>query len=184
MNGEGYDGNIHPHTELEIFSGVTVGRLALLTYFGILDTIFLKVMLDVSRRIKEIIEFNFNLNNGSDDNNVDLIKNPLYFTYTQLSCRKPSSGAEFNQSTMSHVIHADNCIISPNGLCNYTYPPAFIWRDYSAVLYFNDNFDGGEFLFSNDFYGKDIPVIMINYLSFSFFLLSYLIFLFSFFFGY
>lgn len=28
--------------------------------------------------------------------------------------------------------------------------PAYTWRDYSAILYLNDDFDGGEFFFVND----------------------------------
>lgn len=31
--------------------------------------------------------------------------------------------------------------------------PAYTWRDYSAILYLNDNFDGGEFFFVEE--GKE-----------------------------
>lgn len=125
-------------------------------------------MLHVTQRIKNVIEFHFTSHKT--------IEVPLYITYTQLACRKslPSSGAieeyfNVNQtfsspsSNIRPSIYADNCIILPNGTCSRN-PPAFTWRDYSIILFFNDNFDGGDFIFSNDFHGKDVPVIIINYL--------------------
>lgn len=50
---------------------------------------------------------------------------------------------------MSHEIHADNCIIKNGGACVQE-DPAYTWRDYSAILYLNDDFDGGEFFFVED----------------------------------
>lgn len=141
---------------------------------GILDTIYLKVILLVTHRIQKTIELNFLSNKRK--------AKPLYVTYTQLACRKstPSTEADivfdstsneiFNNSSSSssttlssigHPIHADNCILLPNGTCSHN-PPAFTWRDYSTILYLNDDFDGGDFIFANDFYGKDVSVIIIN----------------------
>lgn len=125
-------------------------------------------MLHITQRIKETIELNFL-------SNKKYVK-PLYVTYTQLSCRKSTPGAEtttttdstsneiFNSTTLSwkgHHIHADNCILLPDGTCLRNLP-AFTWRDYSTILYLNDDFDGGDFIFANDFYGKDVSVIIIN----------------------
>lgn len=122
-------------------------------------------MLRITQRIKETIELNF-LSNKKN-------AKPLYVTYTQLSCRKSTPGAKtpdppsneiFNGTKLSsegHLIHADNCILLPDGTCLRN-PPAFTWRDYSTVLYLNDDFDGGEFIFANDFDGKDVSVIIIN----------------------
>lgn len=62
-----------------------------------------------------------------------------------------------NRTDLSHAVHADNCNILPDGECDKS-PPAFTWRDYSAILYLNNDFDGGEFIFSEDPKGKTIQV--------------------------
>ena len=49
---------------------------------------------------------------------------------------------------MSHPIHADNCQLDHLGRCPKK-PPAFTWRDYSAITYLNDDFMGGEFVFAH-----------------------------------
>jgi len=51
-----------------------------------------------------------------------------------------------NRSDFSHRIHADNCVISNDGFCHRE-DPAYTWRDYSAILYLNEDFEGGEFFF-------------------------------------
>lgn len=59
------------------------------------------------------------------------------------------SGASVNRSDLSHKIHADNCLIKNESSC-VRESPAYTWRDYSAILYLNDDFDGGEFFFVDD----------------------------------
>ncbi|KAJ8936432.1 hypothetical protein NQ318_015578 [Aromia moschata] len=39
-------------------------------------------------------------------------------------------------------------------------PPAYTWRDYSAILYLNDNFKGGEFIFSSDPIAKQVQSVV------------------------
>lgn len=56
------------------------------------------------------------------------------------------SDSPMNRTDFSHEIHADNCLISNDGFCHRE-DPAYTWRDYSAILYLNDDFDGGEFFF-------------------------------------
>lgn len=50
---------------------------------------------------------------------------------------------------MSHQVHADNCLLKDKNTC-LRESPAYVWRDYSAILYLNDNFQGGEFFFAED----------------------------------
>lgn len=50
---------------------------------------------------------------------------------------------------MSHEIHADNCLLDDEDVC-IRESPAYTWRDYSAILYLNDDFDGGEFFFAEN----------------------------------
>ena len=73
-------------------------------------------------------------------------------------------GQEFRKD-LSHPVHADNCILDPvTGKCDKI-QPAYTWRDYryvkmlschgvtlslySAILYLNDGFDGGDFFFAH-----------------------------------
>lgn len=56
------------------------------------------------------------------------------------------------------MIHADNCNLLGDNICEKK-SPAFYWRDYSAILYLNEDFEGGQFIFSSDSKGKKIQVI-------------------------
>lgn len=79
-----------------------------------------------------------------------------------------------NRKDLSHPVHSDNCILDEAmGECNKV-PPAYTWRDYrysyyydspnnkggglqiyiilsllSAILYLNNEFEGGEFFFAH-----------------------------------
>lgn len=59
---------------------------------------------------------------------------------------------------MSHEIHADNCVIKDGGCLRED--PAYTWRDYSAILYLNDDFDGGEFFFAENWKSRRIQGIV------------------------
>lgn len=54
-----------------------------------------------------------------------------------------------DRDDLSHLVHADNCILKDKETC-IRESPAYIWRDYSAILYLNDDFQGGEFFFTKD----------------------------------
>ena len=66
---------------------------------------------------------------------------------------------------LSHPVHADNCVLDEvKGECNKV-SPAYTWRDYrlviftwfvtptfsvhSAILYINEEFEGGKFFFAH-----------------------------------
>lgn len=68
------------------------------------------------------------------------------------------------RTDFSHKIHADNCNILKNGTCEKE-EPAFTWRDYSAIIYLNDDFEGGEFIFSSDMDASNVQVKYdVNYI--------------------
>ncbi|KAE8744370.1 hypothetical protein FOCC_FOCC008974 [Frankliniella occidentalis] len=157
VSGDGYGGNKSPHSSQENFEGVTLGRAALMMNFGLIERSVLHLFLSLSERGRNMIAAYFNIPNKN-----------LYFSYTHLVCRsaKPGllitsiiggtlAGEFFNSSQYSHEIHADNCWLSKNGDCMKA-DPAYYWRDYSALIYLNNNFKGGEFLFSADAYGNHI----------------------------
>ncbi|KAF2885620.1 hypothetical protein ILUMI_20562 [Ignelater luminosus] len=141
QQGDGYKGHMSPHTEMEKFEGLTVGRAALLVYFGFLDRKALELYLKITENAKQHLEEQFNL------------KRKLYFNYTHLVCRSALPNSPSNRTDFSHAVHADNCNLISNGLCEKL-PPAYTWRDYSAILYLNHDFKGGEFIFSGDFDGN------------------------------
>ena len=53
-----------------------------------------------------------------------------------------------DRNDLSHAIHGDNCHTDSFGRCRKK-PPAFTWRDWSAITYLNGDFEGGEFIFAH-----------------------------------
>ncbi|XP_066996710.2 prolyl 3-hydroxylase 1 isoform X2 [Anabrus simplex] len=143
VQGDGYTGNKSPHSEHEKFEGLTLGRAALLVYFGLMDPDDLELYLNISERGRDYVERHFNL------------KKKLQFNFTHLVCRTALLSSSTNRSDMSHAVHADNCNLLPNGTCTKQ-PPAYTWRDYSAIIYLNDDFEGGEFIFAADIKAKNV----------------------------
>ncbi|XP_070567070.1 prolyl 3-hydroxylase 1-like isoform X2 [Ptychodera flava] len=91
--------------------------------------------LDLSERARQYVEAYFKL------------PSRLYFSYTHLVCRTAEPDSPRERQDLSHPIHADNCWLDEAGKC-YKEPPAFTWRDYSAIMYLNSEFEGGEFIFA------------------------------------
>lgn len=80
VHGDGYNDKKSPHTEMERFEGVTLGRAALLVYFSLLDSQSLQLYLNVSERAKKFLQKYFKL------------KEQLYFAFTHLVCRTTVTG--------------------------------------------------------------------------------------------
>ncbi|KAL6254200.1 hypothetical protein P5V15_014822 [Pogonomyrmex californicus] len=137
VEGDGYEENKSPHSSFERFEGVTVGRMALMVYFGLVKPELLKLFLQRTEAARTHVERYFDLDR------------PLHFTYTHLVCRTALLDSSANRTDLSHEIHADNCIIKDDGSC-LREDPAYTWRDYSSILYLNDDFDGGQFFFVED----------------------------------
>lgn len=75
VQGDGYYGNISPHTDMETFEGVTLARTAFLIYISLLDAKYLETYLRVTERAKKFLQ------------EYLLLQKTLYFTYTHLVCR-------------------------------------------------------------------------------------------------
>ncbi|KAG8191685.1 hypothetical protein JTE90_016472 [Oedothorax gibbosus] len=135
--GDGYNGRESPHTEFEMFEGLTVSRAAILSQRGILNPLSAQLFLNVSEKARQAVEVHFNL------------ATELFFSYTHLVCRTALPDSPEVRSDLSHPIHADNCMLMPSGKCVKD-KPAYTWRDYSSILYLNEDFDGGEFIFAKD----------------------------------
>ncbi|XP_006637794.2 prolyl 3-hydroxylase 2 [Lepisosteus oculatus] len=134
--GDGYRGKMSPHTPNEKFEGATVLKALQYGYEGRVPLKSARLFYETSEKARKIIESYFMLNTT------------LYFSYTHLVCRTAVKGQQDHRNDLSHPIHADNCLLDPEAHECWKEPPAYTYRDYSALLYLNGDFDGGEFIFT------------------------------------
>ncbi|KAJ6655482.1 hypothetical protein lerEdw1_005060 [Lerista edwardsae] len=136
LAGDGYRGKTSPHTPNEKFEGATVLKALKFGYEGRVPLKGARLFYDVSEKARQIVESYFRLNST------------LYFSYTHLVCRTALAGQQERRNDLSHPIHADNCLLDPEANECWKEPPAYTFRDYSALLYMNSDFEGGEFIFT------------------------------------
>ncbi|KAK1168406.1 prolyl 3-hydroxylase 2-like [Acipenser oxyrinchus oxyrinchus] len=136
MAGDGYSGKMSPHTPNEKFEGATVLKALQYGYDGRIPLKSAQLFYEVSEKARRTIESYFMLNST------------LYFSYTHLVCRTAIQGQQSHRNDLSHPIHADNCLLDTEAYECWKEPPAYTYRDYSAILYLNGDFDGGEFIFT------------------------------------
>ncbi|GFU06572.1 prolyl 3-hydroxylase 1 [Nephila pilipes] len=137
VHGDGYNGKESPHTEFEMFEGLTVARAAILADRGIVNPLEAQLLLNISEKARQAVEVYFNL------------ETELFFSYTHLVCRTALPDSPDTRNDLSHPIHADNCVLMPNGKC-VKERPAYTWRDFSSIVYLNEDFEGGEFIFAKE----------------------------------
>ncbi|XP_077201886.1 prolyl 3-hydroxylase 3 [Paroedura picta] len=135
-SGDGYRGRRSPHTPHERFEGLTVLRALQLAEEGTVNWRDAKLLLQASEKSREIVESYFTP------------AKRLYFSFTHLVCRTAAEGEQEGRMDLSHPVHADNCLLDPEGNTCWKEPPAYIYRDYSAILYLNDDFQGGNLFFT------------------------------------
>ncbi|KAJ8375162.1 hypothetical protein SKAU_G00057420 [Synaphobranchus kaupii] len=136
MAGDGYRGKMSPHTPNEKFEGATVLKTLQYGYEGRIPLKSARMFYDISEKARRVIESYFILNST------------LHFSYTHLVCRTAITGQQDLRNDLSHPIHADNCLLDPEANECWKEPPAYTYRDYSALLYLNGDFEGGEFIFT------------------------------------
>lgn len=136
LAGDGYRGKTSPHTPNEKFEGATVLKALKFGYEGRVQMKSARLFYEVSEKARQIVQSYFMLNST------------LYFSYTHLVCRTALQGQQDNRNDLSHPIHADNCLLDPEANECWKESPAYTYRDYSALLYLNGDFDGGEFVFT------------------------------------
>ncbi|XP_028925675.1 prolyl 3-hydroxylase 2 isoform X4 [Ornithorhynchus anatinus] len=134
--GDGYRGRTSPHTPNEKFEGATVLKALKFGYEGRVPLKSARLFYDISEKARKIVESYFMLNST------------LYFSYTHMVCRTALTGQQDRRNDLSHPIHADNCLLDPEANECWKEPPAYTFRDYSALLYMNGDFEGGEFIFT------------------------------------
>ncbi|XP_059538068.1 prolyl 3-hydroxylase 3 [Myotis daubentonii] len=132
----GYRGRRSPHTAHEHFEGLTVLKAAQLARAGAVSTQGAKLLLEVSERVRTLTQAYFSP------------ERPLHLSFTHLVCRTAIKGEQEQRMDLSHPVHADNCVLDPDtGEC-WREPPAYTYRDYSGLLYLNDDFQGGDLFFT------------------------------------
>ncbi|XP_060618593.2 prolyl 3-hydroxylase 3 [Anolis sagrei] len=134
--GDGYRGRRSPHTPHERFEGLTVLKALQLAEEGAVNWRDAKLLLQASEKSRKIVESYFTP--GRD----------LHFSFTHLVCRTAAEGEQDGRMDLSHPVHADNCLLDPEGNTCWKEPPAYVYRDYSAILYLNDDFQGGNLFFT------------------------------------
>ncbi|XP_076244601.1 prolyl 3-hydroxylase 1 isoform X2 [Calliopsis andreniformis] len=80
VEGDGYNEYKSPHSKYERFEGITVGRAALMAYFGQIELERLQQLLEKTDEARKYVERYFGLDHQ------------LYFTYTHLVCRTALPG--------------------------------------------------------------------------------------------
>ncbi|XP_056901903.1 prolyl 3-hydroxylase 3 isoform X1 [Takifugu flavidus] len=135
--GDGYKGRRSPHTPHETFEGLTVLRAAKLAQDGLLNQTDARLFYELGERVRTLLESYFRSPSG------------LFVSFTHLVCRSATAGDQEGRLDLSHPVHVDNCLLEPDTRQCWREQPAFIHRDLSAVLYLNDNFDGGDLFFTS-----------------------------------
>ncbi|XP_022538024.2 prolyl 3-hydroxylase 1 [Astyanax mexicanus] len=133
QSGDAYRGQTNPHSPSEMFQGITVLKTLKLGQEGLLPVKSARLFFDLSEKVRKVVESHFSL------------ETPLYFSHSHLLCR---SANEEKQEDPSHPVHADNCLlISELNEC-IKETSTYTHQDYSAILYLNDDFEGGDFIFT------------------------------------
>ncbi|KAL5007447.1 hypothetical protein ScPMuIL_016253 [Solemya velum] len=134
--GDGYDGDQSPHSDHELYMGLSVHGASKLVDINAINKDVVQLYLDLTEKGRLWEENYLNLSTV------------LYFDFTHLVCRKALDDGVTSRDDLSHQVHADNCVIQRDGTCRKEFP-AYIQRDYSGLLYLNDDFEGGEFFFAH-----------------------------------
>ncbi|CAF97824.1 unnamed protein product [Tetraodon nigroviridis] len=135
--GDGYKGRRSPHTPHETFEGLTVLRAAKLAQDGLLNQTDARLLYELGERVRTLLRSYFRS------------PSELFVSFTHLVCRSAVAGDQEGRLDLSHPVHVDNCLLEPDTRQCWREQPAFIHRDLSAVLYLNNNFDGGDLFFTS-----------------------------------
>ncbi|XP_048832774.1 prolyl 3-hydroxylase 2-like [Brienomyrus brachyistius] len=138
MGGDGYREEVSPHTPNEKFEGATLLKTLQISYGfeGRIPLISARLLHDVNEKVRRIIK------------SYSMLNSILHFSYTHLVCWTAVLGQQDHRNDLSHPIHADYCLLGPQANECWKEPPAYTYRDYSALLYLNGDFEGGEFIFT------------------------------------
>ncbi|XP_063818537.1 prolyl 3-hydroxylase 3 [Pseudophryne corroboree] len=132
---DGFRARKSPHTSHERIQGLSVLRALQMASSGALDLSHTHLYYHVTERARVLTQAYFDTKT-------------LHFSYAQLVCRSAIDGEQEGRTDLSHPVHSDNCILDPEEKRCWREPPAYIHRDYSAFLYLNNHFQGGDLFFT------------------------------------
>ncbi|KAG8435763.1 hypothetical protein GDO86_013632 [Hymenochirus boettgeri] len=124
-----------PHTPYERIQGLGVLRALQMASSGALDSSQAQLYYHTSERARVLTQFYFETKK-------------LHFSYTQLVCQSAIEGEQEGRTDLSHPVQADNCELDTEEKECYREPPAYVHRDYSGLLYLNEDFQGGDLFFT------------------------------------
>ncbi|CAH1268733.1 prolyl 3-hydroxylase 3-like [Branchiostoma lanceolatum] len=127
----------HWYSEYEIFEGLEVLQAAQLAQQGAVPIDSAEKLLTLSDKARRFVLGYFGLPE-------------LYLTYTHLVCRTADANSTDDRTDLSHPVHADNCQLDLSDFSCPQVHPLYTPRHYSAVLFLNDGFKGGEFFFAHN----------------------------------
>ncbi|KAM8924520.1 prolyl 3-hydroxylase 3 [Pelodytes ibericus] len=133
--GSGFKGRRSPHTPRERIQGLTVLKAMQMASSGVVDSAYSRLYYRASERARVLAQSYFATEN-------------LHISFTHLVCRSAIEGEQEGRVDLSHPVHADNCMLDPDEKECWKEPPAYIHRDYSGVLYLNEDFQGGNLFFT------------------------------------
>ncbi|XP_077458832.1 prolyl 3-hydroxylase 1 isoform X2 [Stigmatopora argus] len=95
-----------------------------------------RLFFGVSEKVRKILESYFRLSS------------PLFFSHLHLVCRTAIKEKKETPKKLNHSASDGNCLlVSELNECLKD-PLAYTHQDYSAILYLNDDFEGGDFFFT------------------------------------
>uniref|UniRef100_A0A8C0EII4 procollagen-proline 3-dioxygenase n=1 Tax=Bubo bubo TaxID=30461 RepID=A0A8C0EII4_BUBBB len=139
----GYRARRSPHTPHERFEGLTVLKAVQLAQNGDVDWRDAKLLLQASEKSRKIIESYFTPGKKLHFSFTHLVF-PVFWRVSSV----PATWEQEGRMDLSHPVHADNCLLDPEGQECWREPPAYVYRDYSGILYLNDDFQGGGLFFT------------------------------------
>nr|XP_055039847.1 prolyl 3-hydroxylase 1 [Misgurnus anguillicaudatus] len=117
-----------PHSPSEMFQELTVLKALQMGQEGVVPMKSAQFFFDVTEKIRKVLESHFGL------------ESPLYFSDTKLVCRSAvEEKREDGEDGCLLISELNECIKDPS---------VFSHGDYSAILYLNDDFEGGDFFFT------------------------------------
>uniref|UniRef100_A0A6I8QTD2 procollagen-proline 3-dioxygenase n=2 Tax=Xenopus tropicalis TaxID=8364 RepID=A0A6I8QTD2_XENTR len=134
-SGERVKGRRSPHTPHERIQSLSVLQALQMASSGTVDSSQAHLLYHTSERARVLAEFYFGTKR-------------LHFSYTHLVCRTAIEGKQEGRTDFSHPVHADNCVLDTEEKECWREPPAYVHRDYSGLLYLNEDFQGGNAFFT------------------------------------
>ncbi|XP_018082774.1 prolyl 3-hydroxylase 3 isoform X2 [Xenopus laevis] len=134
-SGEGFKDRRSPHTPHERIQSLGVRQALQMASSGSVNSSQAQLFYQTSERARVLAEVYF----GTES---------LHFSYTHLVCRTAIEGKQEGRTDVSQPVHTDNCVLDTEEKKCWREPPAYIHRDFSGLLYLNEDFQGGNLFFT------------------------------------